>query len=362
MLEGNLDDFTLPDILKLLAFTTKSGRLVLRRDDVVGRVDLHGGRVGEAAADAGRLAVGRRLLGAGLVSADDLQRVVAGREELPTGLELARGLTEAEVLGSGAVAEVLREQTVDALFDLVRWPEGTFRFEGREGDGDGMVKDLTLAVDELLASVEERLQSWPAVAERTGDSDAVVAISRPEGDRAEVALPADAWSLLSLVDGRRTIADLARLTGQGEYRTRRTLVTLLDAGIVTVGDGDGRGPVDRLLSAVRVVDDLEARLGGGPAPAGGTAPSAEVAPRAAPLPAPPSKVGAPTAAPPVPAAAPANGTSNPFDAPDRSRPGPVQVRDEDAPAAPAPRASRLRTDPSVDEALVRRLIDGVEQL
>jgi hypothetical protein len=398
VLEGNLDDFTLPDILRLLAFTSKSGRLAIHREGTAGRIDLTDGRVREASADADHLSIARRLLGVGLVSVGDLEPVLQDRDELPTDLELARDLVEAGTLESGTLAEVLREQTVDAVFDLLRWTEGNFRFEGGAPDASGgQVLDLAVPVDEVLTDATTRLEAWPAVAERTGDGDAVVTISRPAGERAQVSLPPDGWSLLSLVDGRRTVAELARLSGQGEFHTRRTLVALLDEGVVTVGDTDGPGHVERLLAEHDRLAALETELGApaGPRPASAGAsgqqgssgpdrPQRAASPASSPAASAESAVTAaaraPTASAPAPAApfgaAPAAARASASGA---SRPGPVTVRTDDIPppaAEPAPaeadaaetaargttRGGRLRTDPSVDAELVRRLIDGVESL
>jgi hypothetical protein len=408
VLEGNLDDFTLPDILRLLAFTSKSGRLAIHREGTAGRIDLADGRVREASADADHLSIARRLLGVGLVSVGDLEPVLQDRDELPTDLELARDLVDAGTLESGTLAEVLREQTVDAVFDLLRWTEGNFRFDGGAPDtSDGQVLDLAVPVDEVLTDATSRLEAWPAVAERTGDGDAVVTISRPAGERAQVSLPPDGWSLLSLVDGRRTVAELARLSGQGEFRTRRTLVALLDEGVVSVGDTDGPGHVERLLAEHDRLAALETELGAPAAPrpassggSGQQGPSGPDRPQPAASPATstasspadaaaspataeaPAPTPSPTPTAPAPAAPSASAPVAPrASASGSSRPGPVTVRTEDIPpvtAEPVPspgddeaaeaaargkaRGGRLRTDPSVDADLVRRLIDGVESL
>jgi hypothetical protein len=375
VLEGNLDDFTVPEILRLLAFTSKSGRLSLTRTGASGRVDLADGRVREASGDAERLSIARRLLGAGLVTADDLSEVLRGRDVLPTDLELARELARTGTVESGILAEVVREQTTDAIFDLLRWEDGSFRFDRGEADpGDGQVLDLAVPVDEVLAEATSRLESWPSVEERTGDGDAVVTIARPTGERAQVSLPPDGWSLLSFVDGRRTVTELAHLSGQGEFRTRRTLVALLDEGVVTVGDTGGPGHVERLLADHERLAALEVELGATPRPA-------PPAPRATQ----PTIAAAPAASSPATSspAASSSPAAAPFaDAPqasrraatDQARPGPVTVRTEEvaaaleaetesAPSAPKqPRGGRLRTDPTVDAELVRRLIDGVESL
>jgi hypothetical protein len=361
VLEGDLTDFTLPDVLRLLSFTSKTGRLQLVGGDRDGRVDLADGRVRDASADAQRLPLARRALGAGLVDGDTLVAALGSFERLPSDLELARALVTDHAVDAGALAELLREQTYDATFDLLRWTSGSFRFSvDRGGSSDDPVLDLAVPVDELLAETDRRLASWPALAERTGDLGAAVSVRRPRSG-GEVSLSPEGWTLLSLVDGRRTVGDLVALAGQGEQRTRQALADLLEAGVVEVGAAGGSGPIDRLLRDHAALADRERALTGGTEvsePASVAEVELEITEEV--------PAGLEVAADPAPAdLVPADVEAS----------ADVAVPDDepDAVAEPQPigasrglrtqvRTDRLRTDPTVDEELVTRLIDGVEGL
>jgi hypothetical protein len=352
VLAGDLEEFTLPDILRFLASACKTGRLALQRAGGAGRIDLTDGRVREASADADRLAIARRLLGAGLVSTDDLTDVLRGGDSLPSDLELARSLGQAGLVESGTLAEVVREQSLDAVSDLLRWEEGSFRFEGGTPDLRGeQVLDLTVPVDELLAEAHARLGSWRSAAERTGDADGVVTIARPRGERTQVSLPPDGWWLLSLVDGRRTVADLAQLSGQGDYRTRRTLVALIDEGFVDVGGLAGPSQVERLLADHDRLAALERELGRARRPADPPVSSPPASP--------------PTASNGDATQAPRPGSDErhlPEAAPLRANGRTTRTAAGGEPGQAAARSARLRRDPRLDADLVRRLIDEVESL
>lgn len=324
MLEGELGDFTLPDILRLLALTNKTGDLRLRGANQAGRVELLEGRVRHASAAAGRVGLARRLLGTGLLAGDRLIEVLGGEESLLGDLELGRRLIESGEVEAAAVAEQVREQTVDAVFDLLRWDSGSFAFEvrGPEGRRPSLL-DLAIPVEELLEEVGRRFEAWPTLSQRTGADQDVVTITPPGREHVEVALPPDAWMLLGLIDGQRTVGDLVRLTGQGAYRTRRTLAALLDERIVTVGATGGVSPVERLVRDHTRLDDLERRFADGAA--------SNVLPDA------------PAATAPAPAS--------------RAATAPAA-----AAAAPAASTRRLRPDPTVNPELVDQLIEGVSNL
>jgi hypothetical protein len=381
VLEGDLTDFTLPDVLRLLAFTGKTGRLTIEADGTCGRLDLRAGRVREVSADASRLPLARRLLGLGVLGGGALSELLEAREVLPTDLELARDVVSGGLVDAGVLAPLLVEQTTDAAFDLFRWSAGSFRFTGAPEIEDAEELEPALAIDELVEAVTERLEAWSDLVRRTGPLDAVVTIARPDGEAAggtSVALGPEGWGLLALVDGRRTVADLVSLSGQGEYATRRILAALRDEGVVTVGEPEESGPIEQLLADHRSLADLERSLGAGTAPRATerrrrttlprtpdvTLPPPDAAPETATSPSPavpapaatpaPVAATAPTAAPvPVPAATrvPAATSSGLSSSPGRVRQLRTTVRDE-----------RLRTDPTVDTDLVDRLIEGVEAL
>jgi hypothetical protein len=381
VLEGDLTDFTLPDVLRLLAFTGKTGRLTIEADGTCGRLDLRAGRVREVSADASRLPLARRLLGLGVLGGGALSELLEAREVLPTDLELARDVVSGGSAEAVVLAPLLVEQTTDAAFDLFRWSAGSFRFTGASEIEEAEELEPALAIDELVDAVTERLEAWSDLVQRTGPLDAVVTITRPDAEAAGgtgVALGAEGWGLLALVDGRRTVADLVSLSGQGEYATRRILASLRDAGVVTVGEAEESGPIEQLLADHRSLADLERSLGGGASTWGPERrrrttslrtpdvglPPPDAAPETAtsPSPAVPAPVATPapvvspalTAAPvPVPAATrvPAATSSGLSSSPGRVRQLRTTVRDE-----------RLRTDPAVDADLVDRLIEGVEAL
>ncbi len=340
MLEGDLVDFSLPDILRLLSFTNKSGRLQVRNGPTLARIDLVDGRVRDASADATRLSLARRLLGAGLVDTDRLRASLDDdTEQLPTDLEFARRLVAAEAVEAASLAELVREQTVDALFDVLRWEQGRFRFIGgaahdAETSG-GAALDLSIRVEDLLEEAEGRLDEWRRILEATGPGTGVVGIVRPDGD-GEAGLPSDGWSLLTLVDGHRTVDDLAELTGRGQFHTRELLETLVARGVVRVGEADDDGPVEALLTAHTALAAFERRLSGtdddvlvdDPGPL-----QAHARPSTDPVPGrrdEQEERSEPTADPPIP--------------------------------LPSSARRRLLTDPEVDAPTVRRLRQGVEEL
>lgn len=232
-LEGSLDAFSLPDIFQLLSFTKKTGGLHLASNGSDGVVFFAGGEVTGASADGSRQPLARRLVGSGAVDDAALSAAVAavaGGE----GIGVVRALLDAEAVDAQLLRQAAAEQTVDAIFDLLRWRDGDFAFVMDEANPDDV--GVTVAVEAVLADAEARRATWDSVSKVVPSPSAVPVMPVMLG--ADPAVSRDEWALLSLVDGRRTVADLVDLTGSGQYAVVSTLAGLVTRGLLEVRTAD----------------------------------------------------------------------------------------------------------------------------
>jgi hypothetical protein len=358
-LEGSLDAFSLPDIFQLLSFTKKTGALHINGPATKGVVHFATGSVTGAASDVSRQSLGRRLVGAGLLDDTALAAALEAVRNDPA-LGLGKAAHDAGAVDDGVLHEQVVEQATDAVFDLLRWTRGDFAFLADEANPDDL--GVSLNVEEVIAEGRKRLEEWDALTRAVPAPDAVVSVVlKPASD--ETALAAEEWAMLALADGRRSVAELVRLTGRGEFATVRTLAALVDRKLVTVrrATDDANDSVAALLRRQAELSVLEGR----PEPAPVAEPVVE-----------------PVAEPAAPASAPAQ--TRPEAVPDvvPQRPEPLVARrpefPEERPAASVkvttetdgsaavasdPLVSSLiERDPSVNKSLLLRLIAGVRGL
>ena len=242
-LEGSLDAFSLPDIFQLLSFTKKTGGLHLARDGWDGVVFFTGGQVTGASADSSRQPLARRLVGSGTVDDDALAAAV-----------------EAATSGEGGRR---RQGTARARCRRRRAaPPGRHRPVGRRG-----LRPAPLAHGDF-AFVDGRGQPGRRrrhAGGRGGPRRHRVAAARPGKPSRRscrrrgacssmpVVLPADPqvsreeWSLLALVDGRRSVTELVDLTGSGQYAVVSTLAALVQRGLLEVRDDSAEARRPRRL-------------------------------------------------------------------------------------------------------------------
>jgi hypothetical protein len=184
-LQGTLDTFALPDVLRLLAATAKTGCLQIEGDRGRGVVWVDEGRIVAASADR---------------AAD------APLDEV--------------------------------LFELLRYGTGSFRFAvddgaaGVEGDGD----DIEAALLRAMALLDE----WHALEPVVPSMSHGVALVG-ELPRDHVTIDAATWRVLATVAAGRTVGDLAHDLGVGELEVSRVIFGMVQLGVVSVGAPNGLG-------------------------------------------------------------------------------------------------------------------------
>jgi len=205
-LSGTLETFSLPDVLRLLSSTKKTGLLALAGDRGNGRIWVDGG---------------------------DLVAAEADRE---------------------------RHGDIDGvLFELLRFERATFEFDttAELPERAGAPRD----VDGALDVAESRLAEWREIEAVVPSLDVRVRMV-PELDGEATVTPSD-WRVLARIGTGASGHDLAEHLVQGEYDVCRRLRDLVESGFVEVTDVVPEEPA--APATEEVAEAFEAMLGA-PAP------------------------------------------------------------------------------------------------
>ncbi|MCZ3388569.1 MAG: DUF4388 domain-containing protein [Actinomycetia bacterium] len=250
-LEGSLDAFSLPDVFQLLSLTKKSGGLHLTNGQVSGSVYFADGMVTGAVSDISRQALARRLVGLG--AADDAALRRAVERAANEGAGIARALVEAGSVDGSLVQRLALEQAVDAVFDLLRWPNGDFAFGMGEENPDDV--GLVVTAEQIVGEATTRRESWEALSRLIPSPDVVLTmpVVLPEN----TTLDRDEWALLALIDGTRSVGDLVEISGAGQYPVVSTLATLIQRGLLVLRDEESPDHVSLVMRRQQLLAPLE---------------------------------------------------------------------------------------------------------
>ncbi len=241
-LEGNLKDFSLTDMFRLVASGRKSGILYLERADANGKVCFDNGRVFFASSNWNRESLGRRLVKSGAVSEKQLRQAL-GLQKIQkkekAGRRLGQILVDEGYLDSKILENFIQDQVNDTLFDLFRWEEGNLRFEADETCDDEDI-GVSVSVENIIMESARRLEIWNKIREKIPSMDTAFTMAVAPGDKSmEIHLKPKEWMLLCYLHGRRTVRELIDLTGYNDFETAKILYGMFSVGLIDRVESSG---------------------------------------------------------------------------------------------------------------------------
>ncbi len=233
-IRGGLSEFSVAEILQLLALQQKSGVLALADDR--GRNHVLFFEHGKVLAAADRRQDGRHTFLAYLS-----ENMLLTRDQLESVEDICRGtghdlftvMVSSGVLGKDRLLEEMRRYTQRIIDEVVDWREGTYEFSGDEKSLPPQGIALKLSPEELLLESMRRNDELATLKESMLAPDLVLARSSDAGPE---PLPRECTVVLGLIDGRRSIEDLCKVSPLGEYLTYDAISELLSRQQVMIVD------------------------------------------------------------------------------------------------------------------------------
>ncbi|MDP2181173.1 MAG: DUF4388 domain-containing protein [Actinomycetota bacterium] len=241
-LEGNLKDFSLADMFRLLATGHKTGTLFMERSEGEGRVCFKKGRVFFASSNYNRESLGKRLVKTGVISEKQLRQAL-GLQKIQkkekAGRRLGQILVDEGYLDGKVLENFIQEQISDTLFDLFRWEDGQLRFEPDETCDDEDI-GISVSVENIIMESSRRLELWNRIRQKIPSVETRFIMAGAPGDKSiEIHLKPREWMLLCYLHGGRSVRELVELTGYNDFETAKILYGMYSAGLVEkVGAAD----------------------------------------------------------------------------------------------------------------------------
>ncbi len=234
-LTGNLETFSLSEVLQLIAHQGKTGVLEIETGQGTARLRFLEGRLVEAWPDRRSPAelIGALLIRAGVITPTQLAHALERQRRSLK--RLGDILVSMGVLRLRDFQEILALQHRETVYQLLTLKRGRFRFKDEPvelEEGAGVPMD----VGELLMEGFRQIDEWPRVRERI-PSDRVV-MGRVAGAPVPADLTDEERRVLGLVDGVATVQEVADRARLGRFRGLEILADLYDRGLVQpVGAG-----------------------------------------------------------------------------------------------------------------------------
>jgi len=228
-LEGNLSDFSIPEILQLISSQRKNGVLTLKQGSDEAAFDLDQGYItGGFYRQEGRQEhISEYLFKTGLVSQAGFMEAETQQKALKAPLEEI--LIERGFLSQDDFEEVIRFKIQEIMDEIFTWVEGHYVFDVQARLYTQSKYPVRLAVDGFLLEGMRRLDEWLRIKKELPSLETVVKAGskpRPAGISPEQEKLLEFLGLRSL-----PVSSLISLSGMGKFLTCQTLTELLEMGL-----------------------------------------------------------------------------------------------------------------------------------
>jgi tetratricopeptide (TPR) repeat protein len=157
----------------------------------------------------------------------------------------------------------VRQQIEEVVFELVGWSEGYFSFEEGKHGAWPTEAESRVPTGLILMEAARRTDEWSRIEKKITHLGLVPRLAPVVDSAAPLDLLPAEWEILAIIDGERSVRDLAAGLGRPEFEIARTLFGLATAGIIVLEDPARRavesiaaaelpillGEVDQLLGA-----------------------------------------------------------------------------------------------------------------
>ncbi|MGQ9666705.1 MAG: DUF4388 domain-containing protein [Anaerolineae bacterium] len=146
------------------------------------------------------------------------------------------------------------EDSLRAIFDLFRWQAGAFTFDQSQPKHQWCVP-VNITTTQLILEGSRWVDNWGTIRRLVSSSEAIFEVNKTSEELAKLELTETEQAFLKAVDGNHSIGDIAGLLQLTLFETSRIAYTMLAIGAIRYGDLERI----RLRRAFREIAELNCR-------------------------------------------------------------------------------------------------------
>jgi hypothetical protein len=237
-LRGNLRDFTVTQLLNLINLAKKTGTLVIEGPGEVAHLAFREGKLAYAQIDQEDSSLAALLHRNSKITASQM-RLIKERAGTKLDKELGLMLINAGYVSQDDIVSSLQQYFLSVVRRLFTWVEGFFRFSPDEMPGEGKIL-VRMDLENLIIEGARQLREWEHLTDEIPSLDMAIKFSeRPGTNIRNVNLSVEEWRVVSYVNPKNSIRQIAKATKMNDLEIRKVIYGLLQAGLVELVRADG---------------------------------------------------------------------------------------------------------------------------
>jgi hypothetical protein len=229
-LKGNLRDFSTTQLLNLINLARKTGTLTIQGEDTA-RMAFREGKLIYAQMGSNSNNLAKMLQNAGKLSEEQAQ-IIQTRAQGTSNKQLGHLLIQAGYVTNSDIIQSVRQYILDVVYKLFTWDDGLFRFEANELPTS---EHITIPIDleSVIMEGSRRLKEWEILQGELPNLDVALRFTdQPDARLRNINLTVEEWRVISFVNPRNTIRQIARANNLSDFEIRRIVYGMLQAGLV----------------------------------------------------------------------------------------------------------------------------------
>ena len=232
-LRGNLRDFTVTQLLNLINLAHKTGTLVIEGPNETAKIAFRDGKLSYTQIGQEDNHLATILHRSNRLTAGQLRAIQLRASHL-SDKELGLLLINSGYIAQNDILNALQVYCSDVVRRLFTWVEGIFRFENEMLPPDDRIT-VRLDLENLIIEGARQLREWEQLQDEIPSLDmALKFIERPGTSMQKMNLSVEEWRVVSYINPRNTIQQIATATKMSDLEIRRIVYGLLQAGLVEV--------------------------------------------------------------------------------------------------------------------------------
>ncbi len=240
-LKGNLRDFTITQLLNLINLARKSGTLFIEGPSEKAQVSFQRGKLSYAHVAGEDDSLATILYRANKITAAQ-HRTIKARAGKMSDKELGLLLINANYITQQDILASLQAYFVSVVQRLFTWVEGFFHFENGIVPPDGKIT-IRMSLENLIIEGSRQMREWEHLQSEIPSLDMALKFTdRPGTNLRNVNLSVEEWRVVSYINPKNSIRQIARTTQMNDLEIRRIVYGLLQAGLVELVRPRGTAP------------------------------------------------------------------------------------------------------------------------
>jgi hypothetical protein len=161
------------------------------------------------------------------------------RTSRETGVPILRAFVNEGILSEDEIMVILREHIDNAVYSTIELESGYFFFEKMPLPDKFLDIPMRLKVSHLILEGARRVDERKFAAKMFHDNDIVFIRLMTDVALEDISLDKNELEIFSLVDGKRTISDIIKMSAIEESEAKRIFYTLTRVGILKKIKEDG---------------------------------------------------------------------------------------------------------------------------